>query len=220
MKRQSFLTAVVCILATTGCDFSALGSKPASGQVIIETTSVEAEETIQRQKLAVAFEQYGASALLSPVKIYGDETVWLTDDMVNLTERQGVVIATQGLGSDIVSIDAELPSAWDDLPTPRVTTVIHRYFSDSTGLRIRGYVCEISAPATVSHPRNGVIEQGVETRVACRNADTTFENYYWRDRQGRMIQSRQWLGSQLGYANLRHPDPQHTSQADATGDQE
>lgn len=220
MRAQVLLPVLVGIIATSGCDLSAPGSAGNVRQVIIDPTSGQTGPGAQTPppRLAVVFEQSGNGGVLSPAKTIGDETVWVSDDLASLTDRQGIVVSAQGVGSDLVSVETPSPAAWDSLPAPRIVPVIHRHFSDARGPWIRTYLCEVSPTQTMSVPRDGRIETARETRLSCRNADHSFENAYWRDRYGNMLQSRQWLGDQIGYASLQFPVRHGTAQTHAPGD--
>lgn len=218
MRWLAALPAAIGMIATAGCDFFQAGSALRQSQVEYlpaggETVAEESAET-----LTVFFEARGNGADLVRAKAVGDETVWISTDLASLTERQGIITATQGLGTDLVTIETPPPSAWRDLPADRRVPAIHRYFSDAQGSWMRGYACEVSPARSVTIPMGDTIQTALETNVSCRNSDQAFENTYWQDRNGRMIQSRQWLGDQLGYANFGHPVPGNTRQAAAPGD--
>lgn len=134
----------------------------------------------------------------------GEIAVWRTQDNVSLSLRQGMVIATRGLGGGLLS--AAVPAA-DGVAGPV------RGGARSYGLRAQGngqvtlhMACSLSdlGPAMVeiveiAHPTRHLREH-------CEGADGVVVNDYWVDsRPGRaqVWQSRQWAGPEIGYVRIR-----------------
>jgi hypothetical protein len=220
MKHLLAVPAIVGIIATAGCDLSDAGSLLGPGGVNNSAVGGQtgAEET--SDTLTVFFEASGSGALLSRAKATGNGTVWTSEDLASLTERDGIVVGTQGLTTDLVSIETPSPATWDTLTPPRAVPAIHRHFSDSEGPWMRAYMCDVSPTRTVSLPVGDSIETVWETNLSCRNSDQSYEDTFWRDRTGKVVLARQWLGEQLGYVNLQYPWHGNTRQAADPGDEQ
>lgn len=141
-------------------------------------------------------------------------TTWRTGDDVTLSMRNGVLIATRGLGGDILS-SAVLVAG--DRPGPargraqggeRILTI--RAFDNKTVHLV--LACEVAdlGPATIEII--GLRHATRHLRETCRGGtgrdgtggDGTVVNDYWVDAQAGVVrQSRQWAGPEAGYLRLR-----------------
>ena len=132
----------------------------------------------------------------------GEVIVWRTEDNVTLAMRNGVLIATRGLGNDLLSATASYDG---DRPGPaaggeRLYTV--RAFDNETVLL--GLACGLNdlGPATIV-----IVERAHPTRhlqESCEGAGGVVVNDYWVDpRAGIVWQSRQWGGPGVGYLRTR-----------------
>lgn len=112
---------------------------------------------------------------------------WLDGSGVSLVTRRGVVIATRGLGADLMSADmgGTLGAiAGGAARYPRM----HRYLSGE------GAPVELFFRCTPT-------QSGARVTETCRAGQTQFTNTYDL-RDGAVIQSRQWLGPDIGYGVL------------------
>jgi Group 4 capsule polysaccharide lipoprotein gfcB, YjbF len=140
----------------------------------------------------------------------GQITVWRTVDNSELVVRNGVLIATRGLGGDILSSTVQVD---DDTPGPagsgeKIMTI---RALDNKAIRL-ALVCELSdlGPETIEiielrHPTRHLRET-CTGGVAADGTGTPGRvvNDYWVDsRNGLVWQSRQWAGPQIGYLRLR-----------------
>ncbi|PCH75577.1 MAG: hypothetical protein COC12_00065 [Rhodobacteraceae bacterium] len=137
-------------------------------------------------------------------------TIWRTDDNITLSMRNGVLIATQGLGGDILSSTVQVAG---DTPGPSGggEKIFYIRVLDNKKQRL-ALVCDLVdlGPETIE-----IVERRDATRhlqercTGGRAADGSGEvgdviNDYWVDsRNGRVLQSRQWAGPITGYLRLR-----------------
>lgn len=140
----------------------------------------------------------------------GRITVWRTEDNITLTMRGGVLIATRGLGGDILSSNVQLAG---DAPGPARggEKILDIRALDNKAVRL-ALTCDLAdlGPETIV-----IVEQRHATRrlrETCRGgiaADGTgtpgrVVNDYWVDTGAGLIwQSRQWAGPETGYLRLR-----------------
>ena len=133
----------------------------------------------------------------------GEIVQWRTEDEVTVTTRAGMVIATRGLGGDLMSASA--PAA-----AGRVGPVSggERLMDVRTGaleLAQLTLACELEdrGPATVE-----IVELRHSTRHLVERCAVSgggrIENEYWVDQGAGIIwQSVQWAGPHVGYLTLR-----------------
>jgi len=139
----------------------------------------------------------------------GKITVWRTDDDVTLAMRNGVLIATRGLGGDVISSQVQV-SGTAPGPASGGERVQYIRSLDNKERRL-ALACDLDdlGPETVV-----IVEQGHATRhlretctggTADGSGDIgTVVNEYWVDSHNQLIwQSRQWAGPHIGYLWIR-----------------
>jgi hypothetical protein len=132
----------------------------------------------------------------------GRITVWRTEDDVTLATRNGVLIATRGLGGDVISSAVQVAG---DAPGPsgggeRVQFIAAR---DNKQQRL-ALSCDLTdlgpdpvVIVEIRHPTRHLRER-------CTGGGGTIINDYWVDSQAGLVwQSRQWAGPVIGYLRLR-----------------
>lgn len=128
---------------------------------------------------------------------------WSTEDSnVTLTLRGGVLIATRGLGGDLLSSAVQVSDA---RPGPagggEHRQLIRNLDYRETALALSCELVDLG-PETIE-----IVERRHATRhlqQRCEGGGGRVVNDYWTDpRAGILWQSRQWAGPQLGYLRLR-----------------
>ena len=142
----------------------------------------------------------------------GTVTHWRTEDNITLSFRNGVLIATRGMGGDIMS--AEVPVAEGVTgPASGGERALYVRTGDLQVMRL-ALACELSdaGPETVA-----VLDRSFATRHLqeyCTTAGVAIggqavgagevRNDYWVDsRAGIVRRSRQWGGPEIGYMVIR-----------------
>lgn len=131
----------------------------------------------------------------------GAITVWRTDSNETLTVRGGVLIATRGLGGDLLSSSLQLSSSGQGPASGQRVLDVRSGDNSKTTLVLN---CEVTdlGPETI-----GIIERQYPTRhlrERCVGGGGTVTNDYWLDTRRSLVrQSRQWAGPQIGYLRLR-----------------
>ncbi len=137
-------------------------------------------------------------------------TIWRTDDNITLSMRNGVLVATRGLGGDILSSTVQVAG---DRPGPSGggEKILYIRALENKKQRI-ALVCDLVdlGPQTIEIVgRRNATRHLQERCVGGRAADWSGEagevtNDYWVDsRTGLVLQSRQWAGPITGYLRLR-----------------
>lgn len=131
----------------------------------------------------------------------GQIEVWRSEDNITLTLRSGVLIATRGLGDDLLSASALVGGG----PGP-VSGGERRYQIRGLDNRAQALVMACSL-----QDLGGEVVEIVERRhhsrhlqERCEGAGGLVINDYWVDAgSGRVWKSRQWAGPTLGYVRIR-----------------
>ena len=164
-------------------------------------------DTLEDPYIEVTLERYDIFAYLKQQAVRRDDTpgqvvVWRTEDNITLAMRNGVLIATRGLGGDIVSSTVQVSG---DRPGPASGgEKVHFVRAlDNKELRVP-LVCDL---VDMGAETIEIIETRYATRrlqERCEGGGGTVVNDYWIDsRSGRVWQSRQWAGPGIGYLRIR-----------------
>lgn len=114
----------------------------------------------------------------------GVET-FLTTDGKSISLKDGVVVATRGLGFDLMTADtADVRQALRDQAQSAVR--IHRYLDGENQLVARSFMCTYTHTATL------------RSNEVCNSADGAIENSYIFDNKGNTLSSSQWISPRIG----------------------
>lgn len=129
---------------------------------------------------------------------------WLTSDGVHLILQDGMLQGTRGLGDGLLASDLSEPLArvrgLQEGPSDR----FHTYLNGEDQTVTRTYRCDIRRTRDITIEVTGGSVATVLMREDCNSIDQQFENLYWVDpRNGRIVQSRQWVGPFTGNLSTR-----------------
>ena len=197
------LAAAVLVLSSCGQSVRTLtGAQDLGGAA--GSSTVAGDDVAQ---IAAILEDRESGAVLQLVARNDDVTTWRAAGGDTISLRDGLVVATQSLTPDILSVDALSPIQWRSMSRPVQTTRIHRYVDGEEKVVIRGYRCNFAEPVSDSVTISGRSRPARRHDESCFNADQSFTNSYWLDNSGELVQSRQWLGEEVGYLRLQHRYP-------------
>ena len=152
--------------------------------------------------LYMAIPALGAQATLSPVAQNAGTVTWTALDGVSVATRGGLIVATRGLGHDLMSADAGQVLTALNRGGGRATRIHYRLDGEDRTEALR-FACTIRAEG---EERIGIVGRPVATRRLSESCDGPvgrFTNRYWIDAAGRMAQSRQWLVPEIGAATTQ-----------------
>ena len=135
-----------------------------------------------------------ATAVLRPVAQNGHVTTWQTLDQITLSFSDGVLVASRGLGDDLMGADAAPTQAALAGQAPEIYRRQMRYLTGdnhSTWLTAGCSMKAVGAEAGLSR-----------FEESCKARNHTFTNVYVLDSAGRVVRSRQWLSPALGYVDI------------------
>lgn len=164
-------------------------------------------DTVEGEFIEVTIENDDALAyLFMQLRRQDDQpgriTVWRTEDNVTLTERNGVLIATRGLGGDLLSSAVQVTGTRPG-PAGSGQKVLQIAARDNKAVQI-AMACDLTdlGPETIV-----IVERRHATRhlrERCEGGGGTVVNDYWTDTgSGIVWQSRQWAGPYVGYVRMR-----------------
>lgn len=168
--------------------------------------------------LRATVENRGAVALLGPISTSATgERIWQTADGITLTLRRGVIVATRGLGEDLMSAAGGRAGA---------TLRTHYTIAGTEQTRATRLDCataSVAAPVTVLGQRHATrrITETCTATVQPRLASGTgllggvlalappadpapqqIVNTFWVDSGGTLRKSRQWVSNSVGYITI------------------
>ncbi|WP_172599862.1 YjbF family lipoprotein [Cereibacter sphaeroides] len=146
--------------------------------------------------LVVEVEGTNAWALMVPFQTNGGVVTWSSTDDRTVALRDGVLLATRGLGPDLMS--AEVPSAARIASASGNYLRVHYQIDGLDQTVKREYRCTLATdgPKTIT-----IVERNYPTRHVlehCEGATGQFTNEYWVDNAGTIRQSRQTFDQGLG----------------------
>lgn len=140
---------------------------------------------------------FGSTSLFAQSAENGPKVTWISPEDISVTFEDGLLIGTRGIGDDLMGADvsgarASLRSEGNHLRTMD--------FLNGLGLiERRTYQC---ATVQTDAEKITIFERTYATAVleeTCTSDMGEFKNTYWRDSNGIVWQSRQWISDRVGY---------------------
>jgi len=184
--------------------FSSIGAAPAAARPPLTRAALD---TVEGAYIEVTLENSGIFAYLSQQLVRRDTNagqivVWRSEDNITLALRSGVLIATRGLGDDLLSASAQVVGT---RPGPARgggrTFQIRGLDNKQQTLRMACALQDLGAdPVEIV----GILYPTRHLKERCEGGGGVVQNDYWIDyRSGRVWQSRQWGGPTIGYLRIR-----------------
>lgn len=152
----------------------------------------------------VGIEASGQVATVNGIARNGRVTVYSTANAVTVALRDGVLVATRGLGPDLMS--AAVPEAAALRRGAGGHRRVHDYLTGTDATRKVALDCTLAPAGTETLSLVGLTVPATVVVETCAGAGGLMvENRYWFDRTGRIRQSRQWIGEAGGYAVIVDP---------------
>jgi hypothetical protein len=165
---------------------TAAASQPTADDIRARITP-EVRASYANVPLKVAtLEKSNLASVLVREEVNQSTETYITPDGISVALRNGLLVATRGLGYDLMSADVE--DVRNSLRTGRQAVRIHRYLDAEEQIYIRSFVCDYVGGRTV--------------RETCYSEKLKIINAYEIDEAGRIVQSRQWISPQQGYIKI------------------
>ena len=179
-------------------------SQPVEQPVDLRVLMTRAQlDTVTTPLLAAELSGPGTLATLVPVGQNGGIVTWRSRDEVSLSLDHGVVVATRGLGADLMAADVAdtLLMLRGNHPEDGYTR-IHTYLDGEYQTRFVAFRCREEVTAS---ERIEIVEQFHNTtriEESCFSPEVNVANTYWVAQDGTIWKSRQWIGFGLGYMEI------------------
>ena len=150
----------------------------------------------------------GQNSGLVPINENRGVVTWLAVDGSTLSTRDGLIIATRGLGGDLLAADVSQTNALLKARRPGRAQRFHTTLDGDIQADTRAFVCDItdSGPGVLELPDG---PRDIRLMLEdCYGAQAEFLNLYWiADSDGTILHSSQWLGPTIGNVTLRQLRP-------------
>ncbi|WP_424944558.1 YjbF family lipoprotein [Aliiroseovarius crassostreae] len=142
----------------------------------------------------------GVSAM-TPIQTNGDYVTWQAANKQSLVLRKGVLTSTRGLGEDLM---ASKPGRATSAILGKQKAAYRRSYFHLSGL---AETTELVVDCKVKPLQEDTVSVGEINEVAtvmsetCRHSGSSLriKNLYWVGKGGRILKSRQWVNSPVGY---------------------
>lgn len=229
LRRSARAATLLALLAVAGCGSDT--SKTEGSQIALGVAKslkskmfsrkAAAPATPDPEKLAQAalksFEgpiilaQLESSGLLTVLGEYGRNgavRTYSTPNEQTLVLRDGLLIATRGLGKDLMSSETGEVAGLILARQAGNGRHVYRYLDGEDIERPLPMECSVTSGAAKSYSFAGTSHATVEMAETCRSADgRTVTNSYWVTGSGLVALSRQWIGPGLGYVTIQTVRP-------------
>ncbi len=129
---------------------------------------------------------------------------WVSIDNVNLSLRNGFLVATRGLGGDMMSADVGEVQAAILFDFPGYYPRFQSYLDGENQVVIRSFVCKVASRGAREVDLGPFTARTRLMEEDCKSSDQSFVNLYWvDDGTGEVRQSRQWASPRLGPIAIR-----------------
>ncbi len=135
--------------------------------------------------------------------VRGPFETWVSADGASITMRDGMMVATRGLGGDMLGSDIDESRAAITRRSPGRVTRFHTFLDGENRAQRRAYICDIADRGPRDVPFGAVSVPAQLIAEDCASQDQAFLNLYWLDQSGRIVQSRQWAGEFAGILTFR-----------------
>lgn len=183
---SAVLAVGLVVLLAAGCD------RVSRALDLTGTVAAVPPQPIGPARLRVNLPATGAQATLAPVARKGNVTVWQTLDGITLSFSDGVLVATRGLGDDLMSADVDgtlsmLRGTMGVAHYPQIRS----YLDGEDRTVFRSFQCRQD-----EHAEAGQLRRITER---CVSTDGEMTNIYWLNRAGEIARSRQWVSPAVSY---------------------
>lgn len=173
------------------------GSQPApaaSSEQVLDRAFIEAQNI---DLLRVSIISRDVTTLVPFAAQNGDKTTWISSDQISLSYKGGLLIGSRGLGDDLMG--ADVSGALTSLSAGGNHMRTLDFLNGLDQIDRKSFQCET---VQTGSELLTIFEISYQTDVfdeTCVGESETFKNTYWRDADGVIWQSRQWISPMVGY---------------------
>ncbi len=138
-----------------------------------------------------------ATDVLAEIGRNGNDVTWANSASIGVTFQNGLLIATRGLGFDVMGADVK--GAYRSLSGGGNHMRKVDFLDGLDQIQQLDFQCQT---AVIGRDVIVIYERSYDTTIleeTCSSTDLEFKNTYWRDRNDVIWQSRQWISPEIGY---------------------
>ena len=185
--------AILALLGLGAC------AAPQPGPDLRATLTRAQLDAIPGPLLFVEVEERGAGALLRPIAQNGVVTTWEAADGVTVALQRGVLVATRGLGFDLMSADVGAVRAaiarGGGSDYPRLMS----YLDGENQIVFRAFRCVMTTAGREAIDSFGLARATTRLDETCYSLADPVVNTYWTGADGTIWRARQWVGAEAGH---------------------
>jgi len=151
--------------------------------------------------LYVTIPSRGAFATVAKVAVNQGTSTWQAADNITLSTRDGVLVATRGLGVDLMSADNSGLRQALAQGGGNYSKVLYSLDGEDQTVPV-SLNCTLTAQSSETVV---VVERAYETTrlgESCTGSEATFGNTYWRGHDGTLWASEQWVSGAIGMMRI------------------
>lgn len=187
--RRLALAITITLFLSNCAQFAGQGSR---GQAVVVTPN--ASDVLSISVPALRLQDYA-----TPVARTRDITTWQTSNKIGFSFEDGVIVSTRGLGNDLMGADVTQSISATRGGAKTWVPRINGYIDGEYQSYFMAFQCRktgrVSEQITLGDRR---ISSTLTTET-CVNDERQIENHYWRNSNGLMLKSRQWISPAVGY---------------------
>lgn len=189
---MSVLRALFAVLLMTACT----PQVPIDPRAILNRAQIDASP--QPILLADAARLNGGATLVEMGRRDGVVT-WRTRDFAALSYRDGLLVATRGLGFDLMSADVSGSRAALSGGPAQGYTRLASFLGPEDDTVFRAFVCEMRNAGSDSVQSFGLTFPALRMEETCYGKNLRIDNRYWVAPGGGLRRSIQWVSPEVGY---------------------
>ena len=147
----------------------------------------------------VVVENRNSIAILTQIENNGAYRTWASADRRSVTTTRGIITATRGLGFDLMSADVSNSLPLIKARRSGATNRTLRFLDGENQTIATTYACNTKVGGSLTIAIGEVKSPAQTVTETCRAGSVSFENTYQVSPSGYVLQSRQWLGPNIGY---------------------
>lgn len=155
--------------------------------------------------ILILVENREALGTMFQVQNTGNTTAWLSGDNSMITLNQGLLMASRGLGWDLMSSDVTASARHIHSGKTGSVTRVSRHLDGDDQMITDVFSCEIESRGAREIEISNVVYNTRLMQERCESGDTSFESLYWVGIHGEgIMQSRQWASVEIGIVSILH----------------
>lgn len=155
-------------------------------------------DTVQQPLMLAELPTLGTAASLQQGAVNADVVTWITPDRVSLSFEGGVLVASRGLGQDLISADVAGTLAAIEHGAGGYYPKFHSYLDGEHQTQFRAFQCQVTARRSERITSFERIYATTRVEETCHSPGLKVVNRFWIG-DGIMWKARQWVSPNAGY---------------------